>query len=74
MRGQHNKNPWFPQSVGNLRILSSCASGSERNGAVAHAARGAQCGECCRDDARDDLEDDPPRFLVLHGNFFLISN
>ena len=46
------------------RILHSSFS----EGAVAHAARGAEGGQRRRDDACDDLEDDLPRFLVvLHG-------
>ena len=36
-------------------------------GAVAHAARSAQCRDDGGDDAADDLEDGLPRFLVLHG-------
>ena len=46
------------------RILHSSFS----EGAVAHAARGAEGGQRRRDDACDDLEDDLPRFfVVLHG-------
>ena len=46
------------------RILHSSFS----EGAVAHAARGAEGGQRRRDDACDDLEDGLPRFLVvLHG-------
>ena len=46
------------------RILHSSFS----EGAVAHAARGAEGGQRRRDDACDDLEDCLPRFLVvLHG-------
>jgi len=38
-------------------------------GAVAHAACGAQCRDDRGDDAADNLEDGLPRFLVvLHGN------
>ena len=44
-------------------------------GAVAHAACGAQCRDDRGDDAADDLEDGLPRFLVLHGNrWFLRIN
>lgn len=49
------------------RILHSSCS----EGAVAHAACGAEGGQRRRDDARDDLEDDLPRFfVVLHGVCF----
>ena len=45
---------------------------SERNWAVAHAAGGAQCRDNGGDDAADDLEDGLPRFLVLHGNRWVL--
>jgi hypothetical protein len=46
------------------RILHSSFS----EGAVAHAAGGAEGGQRRRDDACDDLEDGLPRFfVVLHG-------
>ena len=49
------------------RILHSSFS----EGAVAHAACGAEGGQRRRDDACDDLEDGLPRFLVvLHGVCF----
>ena len=44
---------------------------SERNWAVAHARRGAQCRDDGGDDAADNLEDGLPRFLVFHSLCFL---
>ena len=52
-------------SVRALRFARS----SECYRAVAHAARGAEGSQGCREDADDDLNDGLPRFLVLHGVF-----
>ena len=41
-------------------------------GAVAHAARGAQCRDDGGDDAADDLKDGLPRFL-FHGVRWFLS-
>ena len=41
---------------------------SECDGSVAHAARGAEGSQGCREDADDDLNDGLPSFL-LHGVF-----
>ena len=58
---------WCRAFVGHVRQRSSLLAWlcQERDRAVAHAARGAQCRDDGGDDRADDLEDGFPRFLVV---------